>query len=173
MRSLVVAGAAPATAVPSTIPVPIAPTTSPGVPRRTELLTEILDEDGDPVMVLLNARPWHTDQIERPKVNTLEPWEIVNLTANTHPIHLHLVQFRVVGRQPIDVDDYLQDVFGTTMLTTDQVGTGTRPFPSASGYVEGPPICPAITEHGWKDTGQAHPRMVTRILVPFRPDAPP
>ena len=117
MRFRVVAGAAPAVTVPSTIPVPIAPTTSPGVPRRTVLLTEILDEDGDPVMALLNARPWETDDIERPTVNTLEQWEIVNLTADTHPIHLHLVQFRVVGRQPIDVDDYMEDVFGTTSMT--------------------------------------------------------
>ncbi len=171
MRFRVVAGAAPAVTVPSTIPVPIAPTTSPGVPRRTVLLTEILDEDGDPVMALLNARPWETDDIERPTVNTLEQWEIVNLTADTHPIHLHLVQFRVVGRQPIDVDDYMEDVFGTTSMTVDDVGTGSRPFPSATGYVTGPPTGPAITERGWKDTVQAHPGMVTRILVPFGPDA--
>lgn len=171
MRFRVVAGAAPAVTVPSTIPVPIAPTTSPGVPRRTVLLTEILDEDGDPMMALLNARPWETDDIERPTVNTLEQWEIVNLTADTHPIHLHLVQFRVVGRQPIDVDDYMEDVFGTTTMTVDDVGTGSRPFPSASGYVVGPPTGPAITERGWKDTVQAHPGMVTRILVPFGPDA--
>ena len=43
-------------------------------------------------MALLNARPWMTDDIERPVVNTLEQWDIVNLTADTHPIHLHLVQ---------------------------------------------------------------------------------
>jgi len=122
-------------------------------------------------MALLNARPWETDDIERPTVNTLEQWEIVNLTADTHPIHLHLVQFRVVGRQPIDVDDYMEDVFGTTTMTLDDVGTGSRPFPSATGFVSGPPTGPASTERGWKDTVQAHPGMVTRILVPFGPDA--
>ena len=149
MRFRVVAGAAPAVTVPSTIPVPIAPTTSPGVPRRTVLLTEILDEDGDPVMALLNARPWETDDIERPTVNTLEQWEIVNLTADTHPIHLHLVQFRVVGRQPIDVDDYMEDVFGTTSMTVDDVGTGSRPFPSATGYVrDRPPVRPSRSAVG-------------------------
>jgi hypothetical protein len=28
-------------------------------------------------MALLNARPWTTDDIERPVVNTLEQWDIV------------------------------------------------------------------------------------------------
>jgi FtsP/CotA-like multicopper oxidase with cupredoxin domain len=172
MRFRVVAGAADSFTVPTTIPVPIAPTTSPGVPRRTVLLTEVIDpETDDPVMALLNARPWETDEIERPTVDTLEQWEIVNLTADTHPIHLHLVQFQLVGRQPIDVDGYLQDVFGTTELHPDDVGTGNRPFPSASGYTTGARTPPKATERGWKDSIQAHPGMVTRILVPFGPNA--
>jgi FtsP/CotA-like multicopper oxidase with cupredoxin domain len=104
-------------------------------------------------------------------VNTLEQWEIVNLTADTHPIHLHLVQFRVVARQPIDVEGYLEAVFGKTTLTPDDVGAGSRPFPLATGYLTGSPMPPAPTERGWKDTVQAHPGMVTRILVPFGPDS--
>jgi len=172
MRFRVVAGAAPPFTVPSVIPVPAPPVPSAAVRRRTVLLTEIMDPvTEEPLMALLNARPWETDELERPRVNTLEQWEIVNLTADTHPIHLHLVQFRVVGRQPIDVERYLEDVFGTEMLTPANVGTGSRPFPSADGYVDGPPTGPAITEDGWKDTVQAHPGVVTRILVPFGPDA--
>jgi FtsP/CotA-like multicopper oxidase with cupredoxin domain len=123
--------------------------------------------------VLLNAREWDTDDIERPRVNTLECWEIVNLTADTHPIHLHLVQFRVVDRQPFNVDAYMQDVFGVTELTNDEVETVTGSFPSPHDYLTGPPVGPTATEHGWKDTVQAHPGMVTRILVPFGPDAGP
>jgi FtsP/CotA-like multicopper oxidase with cupredoxin domain len=41
------------------------------------------------------------------------------------------------------------------------------------GYVKGGPAQPARYERGWKDTIQAHPGMVTRILVPFGPDAAP
>jgi FtsP/CotA-like multicopper oxidase with cupredoxin domain len=145
-----------------------------GVARRTVLLTEIIDpETDDPVMAVLNARPWDTDDLERPVVNTLEEWEIVNLTADTHPIHLHLVQFQAVERQPIDVERYLLDVFGTDELHPDDVGAGQRPFPSADGYTTGPATQPAAYEVGWKDTIQAHPGMVTRILVPFGPDAAP
>jgi spore coat protein A len=138
--------------------------------RRTVLLTEIMDPaTEEPVMALLNARPWMTDEIERPVVNTLEQWDIVNLTADTHPIHLHLVQVQAHDRQAIDAKSYLIDVFGTTMLTPAHIGSGTRPFPSVDGYLDGPPLPTDPWEAGWKDTVQAHPGMVTRILAPFGP----
>ncbi|HET9497613.1 MAG TPA: multicopper oxidase domain-containing protein, partial [Candidatus Limnocylindria bacterium] len=144
------------------------------VQRRTVLLTEIMDPtSGEPLMALLNARPWTTTDIERPVVDTLEEWEIVNLTGDTHPIHLHLVQFQLHNRQPIDADDYLEDVFGTEELHPEHVGIGSRPFPSVDGYLDGPPTGPDAWELGWKDTIQAHPEMVTRILVPFGPNAAP
>ena len=75
-------------------------------------------------MAVLNARPWDTEDLERPVVNTLEEWEIVNLTADTHPIHLHLVQFQAIERQPIEVERYLLDVFGTDELHPSDVGGG-------------------------------------------------
>jgi spore coat protein A len=52
-------------------------------------LTEIGDAEGDPTEVLLNARESDNEDIDRPKMNSLECWGIVNLTADTHPIHLH------------------------------------------------------------------------------------
>jgi spore coat protein A, manganese oxidase len=144
------------------------------VHRRVVLLTEIMDPDIDePVMALLNARPWTTDEIERPRVDTLEEWAIVNLTADTHPIHLHLVQFQLRNRQAIDAERYLVDVFGTAELHPEHIGTGERPFPPPDDYLAGPPLGGDAWESGWKDTVQAHPGMVTRILVPFGPNAAP
>ena len=136
--------------------------------RRVVLLTEIMDPATDePAMALLNARPWHTDELERPTVHGLEEWEIVNLTADTHPIHLHLVQFQLKDRQAIDVPRYLSEVFGTEELHPDDVGGGTWPFPSSTAFATGRPQRPASFERGWKDTVQAHPGTATRILVPF------
>jgi spore coat protein A, manganese oxidase len=150
------------------------PIASPGTPIRERNLTlvEIMDPVTDePVMALLNNRPWTTDDIERPTVDTLEVWNLINLTADTHPIHVHLVQFLLQDRQPIDAGRYLEDVYGTDMLTPDDVGGGERPFPSADGYTTGPARPPLPSENGWKDTIQAHPGEVTRIVVPFGPRA--
>jgi spore coat protein A, manganese oxidase len=150
----------------------VAPLPSP-VLQRNLLLTEIMDPDTDePFMALLNNRKWDTTDIEKPKVDTVEQWNLINLTADTHPIHLHLVQFQLLNRQPIDAEQYLEDVFGVDELHPEHIGTGDRPFPSVDDdYLTGDPIGPEPFENGWKDTIQAHPGTVTRILVPFGPNA--
>ncbi len=43
---------------------------------------------------------------ELPNEGETEIWEIVNLTADAHPIHLHLVQFQLMNRQNFDVNKY-------------------------------------------------------------------
>jgi spore coat protein A, manganese oxidase len=43
---------------------------------------------------------------ELPEEGETEIWEIVNLTADAHPIHLHLVQFQVMNRQSFDTKKY-------------------------------------------------------------------
>ncbi|MEE9912983.1 MAG: multicopper oxidase domain-containing protein [Deltaproteobacteria bacterium] len=43
---------------------------------------------------------------ELPQVGGTEIWEIINLTGDAHPIHLHLTQFQLIGRQPFDADSY-------------------------------------------------------------------
>jgi FtsP/CotA-like multicopper oxidase with cupredoxin domain len=118
-------------------------------------------------MALLNNRPWDTEDVEQPVVHSLEEWDLVNLTADTHPIHLHLVQFRLRDRRSVDAAGYLQAVFGVPELHPEDVGRGVRPFPPADGFVSGPAVGPSPFEDGWKDTVQAHPGMVTRIVVPF------
>lgn len=45
---------------------------------------------------------WHTQpSTENPKKNDVEIWKIWNLSADGHPIHLHLVDFEVVSRHKI------------------------------------------------------------------------
>ncbi len=43
---------------------------------------------------------------EVPNEGETEVWEIINLTADAHPIHLHLVQFQLMNRQAFDVAKY-------------------------------------------------------------------
>ncbi len=46
---------------------------------------------------------------ETPQEGSTELWEVANLTGDAHPIHIHLIQFQVISRQPFDVDTYLTD----------------------------------------------------------------
>jgi bilirubin oxidase len=74
-------------------------------------LNEMASEFGfdAPVMGMLgtvnadgSANPLHwSDAVsEHPAVGATEIWELHNFTEDAHPIHVHLVQFQVVNRQP-------------------------------------------------------------------------
>ena len=114
-------------------------------PRRLTL-----DEHMDPVQqsmgMLLNDTPWHMPITEKPVVNTTEIWELVNLTEDAHPIHLHLVKFQILDRRPFDTYQF-QDK-GTVRFTA-------------------PAVPPSPSESGWKDTVRAEPGVITRIIIPF------
>jgi FtsP/CotA-like multicopper oxidase with cupredoxin domain len=45
-----------------------------------------------------NPLPWGADVTEDPSVGATEIWEINNFTEDAHPVHIHQVQFEVVGR---------------------------------------------------------------------------
>ncbi len=44
---------------------------------------------------------------ERPMEGTTEIWEILNLTMDSHPIHLHGLQFQLIDRQAFDMKAYM------------------------------------------------------------------
>ena len=115
---------------------------------KTRRLT--LDNYEDPnthmMMMLLNATYWRQPITENPVLNTTEIWEFVNLTDDTHPIHLHMVRFQVLNRQRFDVDEYLM---------------------SGKMVYAGPLIPPLENETGWKDTVRADAGLITRIIIPF------
>jgi spore coat protein A len=67
-------------------------------PERALLGT--LDEDGYPEPVM-----WHDPISELPATGATEVWELYNFTADAHPMHLHLVQFEVLDRQPLEVNE--------------------------------------------------------------------
>ena len=158
--------------LPSTIPV-----LTTNAPSRTLTLIEKMGMLG-PTEIFLDGQRWAGNPIqaisEMPKVGSTEDWYIVNPTADTHPIHLHLVQFQLVSRQKFNVGKYLADwmllngVDPVTMagLPLDQP---TVNVPSLAPYLKGKPAGPAPNEMGWKDTIQVHPGEITIIRVRFAP----
>ncbi len=45
---------------------------------------------------------------ELPAEGTTEVWEIINTTADAHPIHIHEFQFQILNRQAYNVSNYLK-----------------------------------------------------------------
>jgi spore coat protein A, manganese oxidase len=116
------------------------------VRTRLHTLREIQDRVARPMQMLLNGSHWDMPVTEDPVLDTVEIWSLVNVTDDSHPIHLHLVRFQILDRRQFEPFAFLN---GGTLK-----------------YL-GPPIPPEPTEAGWKDTVRADARMVTRIIIRF------
>jgi spore coat protein A, manganese oxidase len=90
-------------------------------------------------------REWMEPITENPALGATEIWEIYDFTEDAHPIHLHQVQFEVINRQDILIDE----ATGTATLVS---GTVTGPEPG---------------ETGTKDTVLVYPSKVTRVKAKF------
>ncbi len=140
-----------------------------GAPTNTRVLTLVeVMAAGGPAEILLNGLKWEFEVQEKPTVGTTEEWVIVNPTADTHPIHLHLVQFQVVSRQKIDAvgyyDKWIADN-GNMMPPFEEAPVTTDYTP----FLKGAPKPADAVEMGWKDTVQMNPGEVTIIRVRFAP----
>jgi spore coat protein A len=109
-------------------------------------LVEIDDDVARPVQMLLNDAHWNMPVTEKPVLNSTEIWNLINLSDDSHPIHLHMVRFQILDRRPFARFAYQSE--------------GVLKF-------LGPPVPPDANEMGWKDTVRADVGMVTRIITRF------
>lgn len=75
---------------------------------RVLTVNEYMDPYGHPTMMLLNGQRWHMPVTEKPILDTVEIWSLVNLTSEVHPIHLHQARVRILDRQGFDAPEYLR-----------------------------------------------------------------
>jgi FtsP/CotA-like multicopper oxidase with cupredoxin domain len=168
------------------------------VPTRRLTLNEEIGPGGPLEMMMNNSKLRKLGDAgaitETPRVGSTEIWELINLTADTHPIHTHLASFQVLERQtlqaarynttydatfpggfnPGDGQTYLPGVympgFGPPLpygVCGAGLVCGGNPDPAP--YLVGSPFLPYAYEAGWKDTVQANPGEVTRIAVRWAP----
>jgi len=97
----------------------------------------------DPLTGLPVVTLWSDAIATEPVLDTNEVWNLNNFTVDAHPIHLHLVKFKVTNRR----------LLGTapgTLNTSVVPGNGVQPW-----------------EVGWKDTVIAYPGEVTSLAATF------
>ena len=110
----------------------------------------------------IESLTWDDAITENPALNAVEEWEVYNFTGDAHPVHLHLVAFQIINRQPISFDISEKD----QVQHNDSIGVG--------GIVSllditttGPAEDPALNEMGWKDTFIVPPGYVGRVIAKF------
>ncbi len=141
------------------------PTLSAPAGQRIRTLFEVQGPAG-PLMVTVNGQRFMGVLTETPKNGTTEDWIIVNLTADTHPIHTHLATFQLVSRQKIQLSKYMKDWLAIN-------APNMPPFPdnyfpkelNPIPYLQGAATGSLPTEMGWKDTVQMPTGYATIIRV--------
>jgi FtsP/CotA-like multicopper oxidase with cupredoxin domain len=165
-----------------------------------------VDYDGGPEEILVNNTHWSgkdmngnirpdftpitvgsdtTGYSELPNEGETEIWEIVNTTADAHPIHLHLVQYQILNRQNFDVRKYMDayaEAYGGTIVdgfgppadyNVPNADGAVGGNPAVGRFLKGPAKPPLASEAGWKDTAIMLPGQVTRIVVRWAPTSLP
>jgi spore coat protein A len=144
------------TSIPATLPGRRADLRGP-VTTRYITLNEVEPEEAQWSLNLSGAR-FDEPATETPRVGSVEDWVYINLTGDTHPMHLHLATFQVVGRTPFDAKAYAAAYGGP-----QGVAGGIDPSPFATGPMQPP----APEERGFKDTVKTNPGTFTTIRVKF------
>ena len=174
---------------------PIEPLTAAPVSVTRRLTLNEVIGPGGPLEVLLNNTKWMAATTENATEGQTELWEITNMTADTHPIHVHLVQFQLLNRQKYNVNRYTRlynSVFPGGVSPVDGlpypagvfIPAFGPPLPYGTGALVGgnPDVTPFLlgkatppdpNEAGWKDTFRMNPGEATRVLVRFAPQDVP
>jgi spore coat protein A, manganese oxidase len=131
----------------------------PGVPVRRLTLNEGVDGYGRLLQALGTSEPvartgkhelefgrgYAAAPTEVVDNGSVEVWEILNLTADTHPIHFHLANVQILSRQAFNV----------------------RAYAGGAPRWEGTALAPEANELGWRDTVRIDPGQATRVIMRF------
>jgi spore coat protein A len=121
----------------------------------TGFTLDLLPVNGSPAVVrkFMNRRSQFYDAINiqlaygKPAV-----WNILNLSADSHPIHIHLVQFQVLARARY-----------TTIPAVDAGGL----LPDGSAVTGSVAVAIDGNELGWKDTVRVNPQELVTVAAIF------
>lgn len=183
----------------------------PAVAKTRQLTLNEVMGAGGPLEVLVNNTKWsglsegtnvRSDFTEVPNSDgsktyysetmdegTTEIWQIINITADAHPIHLHLVQFQLMSRQNFNLNKYTK-AYNAAFSGGAFIGAygppkqydyyATAPNIPAAGpiyggnpdvrpYLQGPMKPANPNERGWKDTFIMYPGEVTTVIARWAP----
>ena len=84
----------------------------------------------------MDGKRWHDPISEKPVLGSVQIWQFINTTDDTHAIHLQAVRFQILDRQPLDVLPAF--AYHKKLIYT------------------APPTAPDENEAGWKDTFASH-----------------
>ncbi|KAL3748881.1 hypothetical protein ACJRO7_010032 [Eucalyptus globulus] len=131
-----------------------------GMAKTTRYITlyEYLTPAGTSTHLYINGLRFEDPVTETPRVGTTEIWEVINLTGDNHPFHMHLAAFQAVKIQQ------LVDLAGFTSCMT-QLNDAIKC--NITGHATGPLVDVPLTERTWKNVVKMAPGYKTTLVVQF------
>jgi spore coat protein A len=141
-----------ASRLPDRLRAELLPRLVPTAPARRLVLFEGKDGHGRLKTLLGTAQKgamsWHDPVTEDPFLGAVEIWEFFNTTPDTHPMHVHLVHFQVLGHRRFEAEVEENGVLRDVRWLEEE-------------------RAPLRSERGPKDTVRVPPGTCTRIVARF------
>jgi spore coat protein A, manganese oxidase len=118
-------------------------------------------DNNTPLMIMpINYRRFADPVTEMPLLNSTEIWNFINLGAEIHPFHTHLVFFRVLDRRPFNAARYAADRLAKVFMPIEMYIAPNAPIYPAQPW-----------EQGLKETVQCPQNYITRVAMVWGPYA--
>ncbi|KAG6486216.1 hypothetical protein ZIOFF_054786 [Zingiber officinale] len=131
--------------------------------RRYIAMYEYVSSEDEPTHLYLNAQPYDAPATETPAEGSSEVWNVINLTEDNHPLHVHLASFVVLEQRELQGKD-AEELRQCMQKKNDAEACGAEEM-AARGQQRAVPA----HEQGWKNVFKMMPSAVTRVLVRFAP----
>ncbi|CAM0879185.1 unnamed protein product [Alopecurus aequalis] len=137
--------------------------------RRVAMYEYTKNGTDEPTHLYLNGLAYTDPVTETPREGTSELWEVINLTDDNHPLHVHLAVFAALEQRSLRrVDEFRECMRGSA-----SGGVGGRNDAEACGLRKhlagGRRHAMPRQERGWKNVFKVRPSTVATLLVRFRP----
>ncbi|XP_077243944.1 multicopper oxidase LPR1-like [Tasmannia lanceolata] len=134
-----------------------------GTPRdaietRYIAMYEYTSPTDEPTHLYLNGKSYDEPVTETPRAGSTEVWNVINLTEDNHPLHIHLGLFVVLEQRELVKVDELKDCM---MKNNDPIKC------HIDKYLRGKKVHVPAHESGWKNVFKMSPGSVTKILIRF------
>ncbi|KAK9091706.1 hypothetical protein Sjap_024883 [Stephania japonica] len=119
---------------------------------------EYTSSTDEPTHLYLNGKSYDEPATEIVKVGSTEVWDVINLTEDNHPLHIHLGLLGALEqRELVNIDEFKECM----MKMNDAMKCHVEKY--ASGKIVPVPA----HERGWKNVFKMRPGCLTRLVVRF------
>ncbi|XP_031104711.1 multicopper oxidase LPR1 homolog 1-like [Ipomoea triloba] len=144
--------------IPPTLKTYAAATPTAAMIRRYIVMYEYQSATGNPTHLYINGKRLTDPVTETPKSGSTEVWEVINLTNDNHPLHIHLAEFQAVKIQQL-VD--LPGFTSCMQAKNDAVAC------NVASHATGALIDVPAYEKTWKNVVKIQPGYQTTVVVKF------